>query len=68
MRLHDFQFTFYATQIEIDIETKFRRLAFLNQNGFVIVTLDSQLLNLAATHLFFSIDGGHHLLGLKKPP
>lgn len=68
MRLHDFQFMFYATEIEIDIETEFRRFAFLNQNGFVTVTLDSQLLDLTATHLFFSNDGGHHLFGLKKPP
>lgn len=46
----------YATQIEIEIETKFRRLAHLNLNGFVTVILDSHLFDLAAlTSIFLSM-------------
>lgn len=65
-----FSFVVYATQIEIEIETQFRRLAHLNQNGFVTVILDSHLFYLAAlTSIFLSmVVIKFFFLGLKKPP
>jgi hypothetical protein len=40
----------------------------MNQNDYSIAILASRPFALTADYLFFSIEVGRHLFGLKKPP